>query len=64
MPNTRYYIAASRFAALELPSDELTGAHITIAGERFLELHARGRKRHSIRVLNSLTTDEQIILVK
>lgn len=63
--NTLYYISALRFiSATNLSSEDLTGNHIDIGDERFLEIIGRGRKRHSVRTLNSLNGEDIIVIVK
>jgi hypothetical protein len=63
--NTLYYISAMRFvSSTNISSEDLTGNHIDIGEERFLELVGRGRKRHSIRTLNSLNGEDTIVIVK
>jgi len=63
--NTLYYISAMRFiSATNLSPEDLTGNHIDIGDEKFLEIVGRGRKRHSIRTLNSLKGEDIIVIVK
>lgn len=63
--NTLYYISALRFiSATNLSLEDLTGNHIDIGDERFLEILGRGRKRHSVRTLNSLNGEDTIVIVK
>ena len=63
--NTFYYVSAMRFtSATNLSPEDLTGNHIDIGDERFLEIVGRGRKRHSVRILNSLNGEDTIVIVK
>jgi hypothetical protein len=63
--NILYYISSARFdSAPSLTEDDLTGNFITIEGATYLELVNRGRKRHSIRTLNSVSGTDTVVLVK
>lgn len=60
---TSYYISIHRVVNTMLVDDDFTGNSIKIAGESFLEI-VSGKRRHKLRSLFNLKTNERILIVK